>query len=64
MGELSDGKKEERCYLLISGDVGPYAAYLADGPEYNGAYGEITLEELKIFISPRFIFSWRRELTS
>lgn len=32
--------------------MGSYAAYLADGPEYNGAYGEITPEELKDFHLP------------
>ena len=35
--------------LWISGDVGPYAAYLANGSEYSGDYGQITIEELKEF---------------
>lgn len=30
--------KQKRLYPLISGDVGPYAAYLADGSEYTGRY--------------------------
>lgn len=48
-GEFSDEEKEGRYYPLISGDVGPYAAYLADGSEYSGNYGDITLSELKDF---------------
>lgn len=46
---LTDEEKANRAYPLISGDVGPYAAYLADGSEYTGDYGQITLEELKAF---------------
>lgn len=34
---LSDEEKAKRSYPLIAGDVGPYAAYLADGSEYHGA---------------------------
>lgn len=51
--QLSADEKEWRVYPLISGDVGPYAAYLADGSEYTGAYGEVTKEELKAFHRPR-----------
>lgn len=47
--ELSDVEKADRAYPLISGDVGPYAAYLADGSEYTGDYGAISLSELKDF---------------
>ncbi|MDZ5584426.1 homocysteine S-methyltransferase [Enterococcus cecorum] len=50
---LSDEQKTQTIYPLISGDVGPYAAYLADGSEYNGQYGEVTLQELKDFHRPR-----------
>lgn len=35
---LSDEEKAKRSYPLIAGDVGPYAAYLADGSEYTGHY--------------------------
>lgn len=47
--QLSDAEKAERVYPLISGDVGPYAAYLADGSEYTGDYGSVSLTELKDF---------------
>lgn len=50
---LSEIEKESRPYPLISGDVGPYAAYLADGSEYTGDYGAITKQELKDFHRPR-----------
>lgn len=36
---LSDDEKEKRQYPLIAGDVGPYAAYLADGSEYTEIIG-------------------------
>ncbi|AXJ12179.1 homocysteine S-methyltransferase [Streptococcus pluranimalium] len=51
--ELSQSEKQGRHYPLISGDVGPYAAYLADGSEYTGEYGEVTKEALKDFHRPR-----------
>lgn len=51
--ELSDAQKANRPYPLISGDVGPYAAYLADGSEYTGQYSAMTKEELKDFHRPR-----------
>lgn len=47
--KLSDEEKEKRIFPLISGDVGPYAGYLADGSEYTGNYGEVTKEDLKNF---------------
>lgn len=47
--ELSETEKTQRTYPLISGDVGPYAAYLANGAEYTGDYGNISLSELKDF---------------
>lgn len=47
--DLSETEKTSRTYPLISGDVGPYAAYLANGSEYTGDYGNISLEELKAF---------------
>ncbi|HFI0704309.1 TPA: homocysteine S-methyltransferase [Streptococcus suis] len=47
--DLSEAEKGQRIYPLISGDVGPYAAYLANGSEYTGDYGNISLEELKAF---------------
>lgn len=45
---LSDDEKMKRPFPLISGDVGPYAAYLSDGSEYTGAY-KLTAEEYKDF---------------
>ncbi|WP_019777086.1 homocysteine S-methyltransferase [Streptococcus sobrinus] len=51
--ELTETEKGQRPYPLISGDVGPYAAYLADGSEYTGDYGSISKEELKAFHRPR-----------
>ena len=50
---LDDSEKAKRPYPLISGDVGPYAAYLANGSEYTGDYGRITIKELKEFHRPR-----------
>ena len=35
---LSSEVKKQRPYPLVAGSVGPYAAYLADGSEYTGAY--------------------------
>lgn len=51
--QLPEAEKQKRPYPLISGDVGPYAAYLANGSEYTGDYGEISLEDLKAFHRPR-----------
>ncbi|EHJ53031.1 homocysteine S-methyltransferase [Streptococcus macacae] len=50
---LTEKEKKARPYPLISGDVGPYAAYLADGSEYSGNYGSISKETLKDFHRPR-----------
>ncbi|KAG4094273.1 hypothetical protein H8356DRAFT_1694214 [Neocallimastix lanati (nom. inval.)] len=47
-GTLSDEERSKRPYPLISGDIGPYAAYLADGSEYTGKY-EISKKALKSF---------------
>lgn len=47
--ELSEAEKVHRTYPLISGDVGPYAAYLANGAEYSGDYSNISLAALKDF---------------
>ena len=52
-GALDETEKAKRPYPLISGDVGPYAAYLANGSEYSGDYGQITINELKDFHRPR-----------
>ncbi|GAV80614.1 S-methyl_trans domain-containing protein [Cephalotus follicularis] len=39
-----------RCPILVAASVGSYGAYLADGSEYSGNYGEtVTLETLKDF---------------
>ena len=50
---LDETEKAKRPYPLISGDVGPYAAYLANGSEYTGDYGQVTVETLKDFHRPR-----------
>lgn len=50
---LSKAEKSKRPYPLISGDVGPYAAYLANASEYTGDYGKISKEGLKDFHRPR-----------
>ncbi|KAA0967575.1 homocysteine S-methyltransferase [Streptococcus cristatus] len=49
---LSLDEQEQRSYPLIAGSVGPYAAYLADGSEYTGAY-HLSEEEFKDFHRPR-----------
>lgn len=49
---LSEEKRQKRPYPLIAGDVGPYAAYLADGSEYTGNY-QLTKEEYQDFHRPR-----------
>lgn len=46
--QLTETEQAGRPYPLISGDVGPYAAYLADGSEYTGRY-DIGKEALKDF---------------
>ncbi|XP_021607642.1 homocysteine S-methyltransferase 2 isoform X2 [Manihot esculenta] len=50
----SDGNKDSRVMkerpILVAASVGSYGAYLADGSEYSGNYGdEVTLETLKVF---------------
>lgn len=52
-GKLSESERQARPYPLISGDVGPYAAYLANASEYTGDYGSVSKEELKDFHRPR-----------
>ncbi|ORX57926.1 hypothetical protein BCR36DRAFT_580483 [Piromyces finnis] len=47
-----NNKKNDRIYPLISGDIGPYAAYLANGSEYTGIYN-INKNALKDFHRPR-----------
>ena len=43
---------QQRSYPLIAGSVGPYAAYLADGSEYTGAY-HLSEAEFQDFHRPR-----------
>ncbi|XP_065861107.1 homocysteine S-methyltransferase 2 [Euphorbia lathyris] len=46
----SDGRVLKSRKILVAASVGSYGAYLADGSEYSGVYGdEITLETLKDF---------------
>lgn len=49
---LSLDEQKQRSYPLTAGSVGPYAAYLADGSEYTGAY-HLSEEEFKDFHRPR-----------
>lgn len=44
--------EQQRSYPLIAGSVGPYAAYLADGSEYTGAY-HLSEAEFQKFHRPR-----------
>ncbi|XP_054817781.1 selenocysteine methyltransferase-like [Prosopis cineraria] len=45
-----DGKVFKQRPILVAASVGSYGAYLADGSEYSGDYGDgITLETLKDF---------------
>ncbi|MGT2757750.1 homocysteine S-methyltransferase [Streptococcus ovuberis] len=44
---LSDEERSQRRYPLIGGDVGPYAAFLANASEYTGDYGGVTVEALR-----------------
>ena len=45
---LADDEKKNRVNPLIAGDVGPYAAYLADGSEYIVDY-QLSKEAFKDF---------------
>lgn len=36
--ELDEDDRKDRLFPLIGGDIGPFAAYLADGSEYTGLY--------------------------
>lgn len=49
---LPEQEKSQRPYPLISGDIGPYAAYLADGSEYTGDY-HLTQKDYQAFHRPR-----------
>ena len=50
--EILSLDEQQSSYPLIAGSVGPYAAYLADGSEYTGAY-HLSEEEFKDFHRPR-----------
>ncbi|KAG8624977.1 hypothetical protein KVT40_006728 [Elsinoe batatas] len=39
--------------LFVAGSVGPYGAYLANGAEYTGDYGDVTVQHLKDFHESR-----------
>ncbi|KAB1203323.1 Homocysteine S-methyltransferase 2 [Morella rubra] len=48
--ETGDGRILKQRPILVAASVGSYGAYLADGSEYSGDYGDsITLETLKDF---------------
>ncbi|KAF8394375.1 hypothetical protein HHK36_020583 [Tetracentron sinense] len=45
-----NGRIPKQCSNLVAASVGSYGAYLADGSEYSGNYGDtVTLETLKDF---------------
>ncbi|KAM7254174.1 hypothetical protein ACFE04_031856 [Oxalis oulophora] len=49
-GSTEDGKIIQNRPILVAASVGSYGAYLADGSEYSGIYGDaITLDALKDF---------------
>ncbi|KAM7256062.1 hypothetical protein ACFE04_011803 [Oxalis oulophora] len=49
-GTEKDGKVIKRRPILVAASVGSYGAYLADGSEYSGIYGDaITVQALKDF---------------
>lgn len=45
----------------IAGSIGPYAAYLANGSEYTGDYGNVTDEQLEAFHTPMLEFFTENE---
>lgn len=47
--------RESKCRddQLVAGSIGPYGAYLANGEEYSGNYGNVTKEQLKEFHKDR-----------
>ncbi|XP_058106194.1 homocysteine S-methyltransferase 2-like isoform X2 [Magnolia sinica] len=46
----ADGKVSKRRRILVAASIGSYGAYLADGSEYSGNYGDtVTLATLKDF---------------
>ncbi|GMJ01904.1 homocysteine S-methyltransferase 3 [Hibiscus trionum] len=48
--DFLDGREIARRPILVAASVGSYGAYLADGSEYSGNYGDsVTLETLKNF---------------
>ncbi|KAI4349480.1 hypothetical protein L6164_010064 [Bauhinia variegata] len=49
-GDEADGRILKKRQILVAASVGSYGAYLADGSEYSGKYGDsVTLEVLKNF---------------
>ncbi|MEQ9764542.1 homocysteine S-methyltransferase [Streptococcus jiangjianxini] len=60
--KVDEKVKGTRVYPLISGDVGPYAAYLADGSEYTGEYGQVSKETLKDFHRSRIALFLKEEV--
>lgn len=49
--EMADRNERAR-EIFINGSVGPYGGFLANGAEYTGEYGSITLNELIEFHRP------------
>ncbi|KAI5951582.1 SAM4 [Candida jiufengensis] len=47
--------------IFIAGSMGPYAAYLANGSEYTGDYGEVKDEELRNFHEPMIDFFYNND---
>ena len=52
----AEGRQQGRVKPLVCAGIGPYGAYLADGSEYTGNYGDISDEELRDFHEPRMRF--------
>lgn len=50
---LADEAREGREGLLVAASLGPFGAMLADGSEYTGAYGDMTVADLEAFHLPR-----------
>ncbi|PKI56027.1 homocysteine S-methyltransferase 2-like [Punica granatum] len=48
--DFAENERLSRCPILVAASIGSYGAYLADGSEYSGNYGDaVSLETLKEF---------------
>ncbi|GBG66280.1 hypothetical protein CBR_g57878 [Chara braunii] len=54
--EAAEQEEKERPRMpLVAASVGSYGAFLADGSEYSGDYGDVTIEDLMDFHRDRII---------